>query len=658
MCGITGFFANSTLHEHPAIESMTNAIRHRGPDDEGYWSDPKLGVHLGHRRLSILDVSPLGHQPMISRHQRFVLTFNGEIYNYRSLARELVAVGHTFNGSSDTEVMLAAFEEWGVQPAVEKFNGMFAFGLWDRREHSLYLARDRMGEKPLYYGWNEGMFLFASELKALRAHPGFRPSVDRDSAALALRYSYIPSPWSIYRNIFKLCPGTLLGLSLQHMSAVPTAFTPQACAPTHSLRPRYFWNPAGLISQPPPQRFRGSLDDATSALDSLLHEAVGMRMVSDVPIGAFLSGGIDSSTVVALMQRQSTEQIKTFSIGFHDRAFNEAGYAKKVATHLGTYHTELYATPRDILDVIPLLPTLYDEPFSDSSQIPTYLVSKLCSQSVTVSLSGDGGDELFGGYDRYVWAHKYFSRTHLAPRFIRKVLCDIMDSRPCHRTSVLLSRLLPSRWNLANAPQKLRTCSTFFRLTDRRAFYHRLMTHWPDDLETVLDSAPLPTTFESYSYPQESQFIDEMMAVDMQTYLPDDIMAKVDRATMAVSLEARTPFLDHRVVEFALGLPLSLKISGGTGKTVLRRVLNRYVPKALLDRPKMGFSVPIGKWLRVDLRAWAEELLSEQSLRRGEFLNPKPIRKRWNEHVAGTHNWEHQLWDVLMFQSWLNNQMF
>lgn len=657
MCGITGFFATSTRHEYPAIESMTNAIRHRGPDDEGYWRDHELGVHLGHRRLSILDTSPSGHQPMISRHQRFVLTFNGEIYNYRSLARELVATGHTFNGSSDTEVMLAAFEEWGVQSAVEKFNGMFAFGVWDRHEHSLYLARDRMGEKPLYYGWNEGMFLFASELKALKAHPGFRPSVNRDCAALALRYSYIPSPWSIYQNIFKLCPGTLLKLSLDHMSAVPSTFTPHAYATSHSIRPRYFWNPAGLISQERPQRFRGGLADAASALDTLLHDAVGMRMISDVPIGAFLSGGIDSSMVVALMQRQSAHPIKTFSIGFHDRAFNEAGYAKKVATHLGTDHTELYVSPRDIFNVIPLLSTLYDEPFGDSSQIPTYLVSKLCRQSVTVSLSGDGGDELFGGYARYVWAHTFFSRTHIIPQFIRKALCNIMDSDLSHQTSAQLSRLLPARLNLSNVPQKLGTCSTFLRLTDRRAFYNRLMTHWPDDLEAVPHSSPLQTTFESYSYPHDGQFIDAMMAVDMQTYLPDDIMAKVDRATMAVSLEARSPFLDHRVVEFALGLPLSLKISGSTGKTVLRHVLHRYVPKTLLDRPKMGFSVPIGKWLRTDLRAWAEDLLSEQSLRRGDFLNPKPIRKRWSEHIAGTHNWEHQLWDVLMFQSWLSNQM-
>lgn len=652
MCGITGFCSNVMRPDPTAIDSMTNALGHRGPDDHGVWVDTHVGVQLGHRRLSILDLSAAGHQPMLSRQKRFVLSFNGEIYNYRSLARELKSVGHYFTSNCDTEVMLSAFEEWGVKTACETFNGMFAFGLWDRLERTLYLARDRMGEKPLYYGWNSDMFLFASELKAITAHPQFEPVVDPSTAALALRYSYIPAPWSIYRNIFKLVPGTILKLPVEHMATPPPSFTPHAHSLADRSGPSYFWKPPGLLSPLQSVPHNRTFEDAASELDSLLSDAVNLRMVSDVPIGAFLSGGIDSSTIVALMQRHTTRPVKTFSIGFKERVFDEAPYAKQVASHIGTDHTELYVSAKDIFDVIPSLPTIYDEPFGDSSQIPTYLVSKLCSQRVTVSLSGDGGDELFAGYDRYRWANTFWSRAKLCPAALRSWIADFIASPLSERACLGLAHLLPSSLQVGNLPQKLGTASGVLRLHGRRALYNHLMSHWSEDLQVVPMSLALPTIFEYYASPQTEPFINEMTAIDMQTYLPDDIMVKVDRASMAVGLEARTPFLDHRVVEFALRLPLSSKIKNGNSKALLKHVLKRYVPEKLTNRPKMGFSIPIGRWLRRDLRPWAEELLSKKSLESSGFLNPAPIQKRWKQHVAGTHNWEHQLWDVLMLQAW------
>lgn len=635
---------------------MTNAIQHRGPDDEGYWSDTELGVHLGHRRLSILDLSAAGRQPMLSAEHRFVLTFNGEIYNYRSLAEQLGKRGHTFHGTSDTEVMLAAFEEWGIEDAVKRFNGMFAFALWDRKEHILSLARDRLGEKPLYYGWNSKTFLFASELKAIKAHPQFAGSVDYDCVALALRYGYIPAPWSIYQGIFKLIPGTILQVPLTHTSTLPPLFSPHAQESSHTVCPNYFWRPAVLAASDRQADTPKTIKEAIFQLDALLLDAVEMRMVSDVPVGAFLSGGIDSSTIVALMQKLSSTPVKTFSIGFKEKHFNEAAHAKKIAEYLGTDHTELYISTQDVRDVIPLLPTLYDEPFGDSSQIPTFLVSTLCRKSVTVSLSGDGGDELFAGYDRYTWAAKQWARAQLLPIPVRQELSSLLNSTLARRAALYLADRFPQGAGLSNLPQKLNTISSFLPLPDRRSFYKRLMSHWPDDTAPVLNSNSLPTTFDLFTYPSSRPFIDEMMAIDVQTYLSDDIMAKVDRATMAVSLEARTPFLDHRIVEFALGMPLSLKINAGTGKLVLRGVLDQYVPRHLVDRPKMGFSIPIGSWLRSELRPWAESLLSVEKLQSSNFLNPDPIRKRWKEHLAGTHNWENQLWDVLMLQSWLGNK--
>lgn len=657
MCGITGFVNPSKSPYHLQIqETMTNALHHRGPNDYGYWSDETAGIFLGHRRLSILDLSPAGHQPMHSAHKRYVITFNGEIYNHELLAQELRGLGHHFAGRSDTEVMLAAFEQWGVRSAVERFNGMFAFAVWDTDERCLYLARDRMGEKPLYYGWNQGTFLFASELKALKANPHFVATIDPGSAALALQYSYIPAPWSIYRDIFKLIPGTTLKLSLAEMFRKPSSFSPLGKVDAQGIHPQYFWAPHGLRMPAPPTVFTGSEQERLNSLESLIADAVNIRMISDVPVGAFLSGGVDSSLIVALMQKRSSKQVRTFSIGFDDSAFDEAVYARRVAQYLGTEHQDLYLSPREIMDVIPSLPRMYDEPFCDSSQIPTYLVSKLCSESVTVALSGDGGDELFAGYARYAWAINYWARAGKYPLPLRRLASSLLESPfSLHATGAMASFLPPSLRSPGRF-QKLTTASRVFRFRDRRSLYEGLMSHWAGPSAVIPNAPQLSTTFTTYPSSPKQSFLDEMMAIDMQSYLPDDILVKVDRASMAVSLEARAPFLDHRVVEFALSLPQSAKLQGSAEKQILRQVLKRHVPESLTDRPKMGFSIPVGRWLRSDLRPWAEDLLSESSLSAGGHLNPTPIRKRWKEHLSGTHNWEHHLWDILMFQSWLRHE--
>ncbi|MBT3389588.1 MAG: asparagine synthase (glutamine-hydrolyzing) [Chloroflexi bacterium] len=649
MCGITGFWdrTNSTAQAEleNSVQQMTAKIYHRGPDAGGAWCRAQDGIALGFRRLAILDLSPMGHQPMHSASGRYVIVYNGEVYNFAEMRTELDACGASFRGTSDTEVMLAAIEAWGLETALQRFNGMFAIALWDRAEKRLTLARDRMGIKPLYYGWFGNTLLFGSELKALRAHPSFREEINRDALALYLRHNYVPAPFSIYQGIFKLPAGSYL--TLQHASS-PREFEPQP-----------YWQIRQVVEDGLANPFEGSEQEALDALDAMLRRSVGLRMVADVPLGAFLSGGIDSSTIVALMQSQSSIPVKTFTIGFHEQGFDEARYARQVAAHLGTEHTELYVTPEETRQVIPLLPALYDEPFADSSQIPTYLVSKLARQHVTVSLSGDGGDELFGGYNRYFMTNAIWRRIGWLPFSVRRLLSRAMLSVPTtawYGIFRMFGHMMGEFENLPNPADKAQKLAEVISIPNQEAVYLDLVSHWKKPTDIVIGAQEPATLLRNRSaWAKVPTFTEQMMYLDMMTYLPDDILVKVDRASMGVSLEARAPFLDdHEVIEFVAGLPLGMKVRGNEGKWILRQLLYRYVPRTMLERPKMGFGVPIDQWLRGPLRGWAEDYLSEERLRRDGYLNPAPIRQKWQEHLAGQRNWQYYLWDILMFQAWLD----
>lgn len=645
MCGITGFLDISQNKDQTSFQGiitrMMETIRHRGPDDSGNWMDPHSGIALGFRRLAILDLSPAGHQPMFSADGRYAIVFNGEVYNFNDLRKELVALGYSFRGHSDTEIMLASICQWGLQEAVQRFNGMFAFALWDRSERRLTLVRDRLGIKPLYYGWAGRVFIFGSELKALKAHPAFHPDIDRGALALFLRYSYIPAPYTIYTGFRKLLPGTILTLADAQPGELPD--------------PKPFWSARQVAESGVAHLFEGSDQAAVEELDRLLRVSVRERMVADVPLGAFLSGGIDSSVVVALMQAQSSRPIQTFTVGFHESDYDEAGYARAIARHLGTDHTEIYVTPQETQAVIPHLPTLFDEPFSDSSQIPTFLISELARRHVTVSLSGDGGDELFGGYNRYSWVRKIQKAAGWAPGAFRALGSAALHGvRPAAWESLFSNRLIPSRWRISEAGEKIRKVAEALTANGPKDIYLDLVSHWANSSEVVRGAAELPTLLtQPDTWAQLPDFTAWMMYMDLVTYLPDDILTKVDRASMGNSLESRLPYLDdHRVVEFAWQLPMHMKIRNGKGKWLLRQVLYQYVPKLMLERPKKGFGVPIDAWLKGPLRGWAEALLDGQRLKDENYLNPEPILQKWHEHLTGKQNWQYYLWDILMFQAW------
>ena len=642
MCGIAGLLDLKHQFGPDKLRSialrMAGTLRHRGPDDDGVWIDADAGVALGHSRLAIIDLSPAGAQPMLSSCGRYVISYNGEVYNAAELRASLETMGRKFRGHSDTEVIAEGCAVWGVRPTVERLIGMFAFAAWDRFTHKLALVRDRIGKKPLYWGSAAGGLVFASELKALKALPGWRGEIDSDALAAFLRYGYVPTPKSIYRGINKLTPGTLLETGKDREIRQTTYW---------SLSDVAEFGQASLLDVPDAA--------AQEMLESLLEDAVRGRMVADVPLGVFLSGGIDSSTVAALMQANSTRPIRTFSIGFREPAYDEAAHARKVAAHLGTEHTELYVTPAEAQAVIPKLQHIYDEPFADSSQIPTFLLSEMTRQHVTVALSGDGGDELFAGYNRYGHGLALARMTRVLPKAMRRVMARGMTA------------VTPSMWDsfFTVIPRKMRPRLIGDKIhklagvvpEDSIGFYRHLVTQWPEASFLVEGASPPDESLFAKSV--RDRFPDDvswMQYLDTLTYLPDDILTKVDRASMAVALEVRVPLLDHRVVELSWRMPQRFKLRGGIGKWLLRQIAYKYVPKELLERPKMGFGVPLDCWLRGPLKEWAQDLLNPLTLGAAGLLRPAPIIEKWAEHQTGARNWQYFLWNVVMFESWRHHE--
>jgi asparagine synthase (glutamine-hydrolysing) len=646
MCGLTGIWTQGPSAQD-LLARMNGAIAHRGPDGDGFWWDESAGVGLGHRRLAIIDLSDEGRQPMRSASGRYVMVYNGEIYNFASL-RARLPTDYPFRGHSDTEVLLAAIENWGVERAIEACAGMFAGAIWDRVERRLTLFRDRFGKKPLYFAVNSRSELyFGSELKTLRQVPGLCAEIDRNALAAYLQFSYVPTAACIYQGVRKLPPGSILHLTRD----AGGGFTETAVN---------YWSAREKFAAARAMPFAGSFEDAVAALDKVLRVATAERMVSDVPLGAFLSGGLDSTTVVALMQAQSSARVRTFSIGFREDHYNEAVAAAEVARHLGTDHTELYVDAADALAVVPLLPSMFDEPFADSSQIPTYLVSKMARQYVTVALSGDGGDEIFCGYNRYLWWSKLERLIRGTPSSIRRALAagmTLLSPGSIDRTTGALARVVTPLRGLRTPGDKLHKIAALLQSEDTRTLYLNMLRQWFDHPGLVV-GAREPALEEGLFAGTRSieQRIEAIMLHDVENYLLDDILVKVDRASMAVSLEARAPLLDHRVAEFAASLPHEYKLRNGETKAVLRALAYSHVPRAMLDRPKTGFGVPIDRWLRGPLREWAEALLAPDRLRREGFLDPAPIEKCWREHLDGHRQWQHRLWNVLMFQAWLEEQ--
>jgi asparagine synthase (glutamine-hydrolysing) len=650
MCGFAGFVGGeNSLYDAPAVLGrMGKSIIHRGLDDSGIWNDLSLGVGLAHQRLSIVDLSAAGHQPMHSEGGRYVIAFNGEIYNHMELRAWFVAeTGRTpiWRGHSDTESLLSCIEAFGLGRTLQRSVGMFAFALWDRETCSLSLARDRMGEKPLYYGLFNGTLLFGSELHALKVHPQFSSQVSRSALSLFMQFGYVPAPYSIMEGVKKLPPGSW-------------ATIPRASLASGALPPAVqYWSLPQVTREAHEQPYMGDDASAIGTLDGLLTDAIRLQQVADVPLGAFLSGGVDSSLIVSLMQAQSKRPINTYTIGFHEKEFNEAKYAAAVARHLGTQHHEVYLSGADALKVIPKLGSIYDEPFADASQVPSRLVCEMARGSVTVAISGDGGDELFGGYNRYLMAGQLWNSMSKVPRPLRQAAASALGRVSPQRWERLYGAskgLLPSRWQVSQPADKINKLIELLALQDAHALYKNLVSQWKSPESVVLGGGlPVSLLDAGIDNIPSLAFEEWMMLMDAQTYLPDDILVKMDRAAMSVSLETRVPLLDHRVVEFAARLPLHLKIRNGQGKWILRQILYQHVPREMIERPKTGFAIPLGQWMRGPLREWAETLLSESRLVSEGFLNARLVRQRWDEHLSGRRDRQNQLWNVLMFQSWL-----
>lgn len=650
MCGIAGILdpACATSAEDLAhrVTTMASALAHRGPDDSGTWADSAAGLAFGHRRLSVVGLGSVGHQPMVSSGGRYVLNYNGEIYNFSELARRLESAGVAFAPGSDAQVLLAAIETWGMDEALDRCEGMFALALWDQVRHELHLVRDRFGEKPLYYGWVGPHFAFASELKALRCLPDFDTELDRGAVALYLRHNCIPAPRTIYRDMAKLEPGQMVTIGPAHRRG-------------SRPRCRTYWSARQAVDTARQRPLQAGPDALADMVETTLGDAVRARMVADVPVGAFLSGGVDSSLVVALMQTTSDRPVRTFTIGSAETAFDESADAAAVAKHLGTDHTLLCVGDAEARAVIPALAEIWDEPFGDSSQIPTLLVSRLARSDVTVSLSGDAGDELFAGYNRHAWLERLSRRSAAVPGALRRGVGDLMGRVP-PRTIERLSAALPSQWQLRNPADKFVKLGRVLAADGADDAYLALVSHWdaPESIVRGASASPLPAELSLAARPEAWPTLggvtEQVLWLDLVGYLPDDILTKLDRAAMAVSLETRVPFLDRAVLDLAWRLPLSAKLDGGVTKAVLRTVLHRHVPASLVDRPKTGFGIPVAAWLRGPLRPWAEDLLSRDRLAGQGLLDPEPIRQAWEAHQSGRRDLAYALWDVLMLQSWLD----
>jgi asparagine synthase (glutamine-hydrolysing) len=638
MCGFAGYLSTTKQTDSKTLKAMGEAIVHRGPDSGDIWFNKELNIGLVHQRLAIQDLSPHGNQPMTSKNQRYIIAFNGEIYNFNDIRAELEPLGHSFTGHSDTEVMLAAFEQWGLEKSLTKFAGMFAFALVDLQEKELILARDRMGEKPLYFGNHNECWLFGSELKALKQHNAWQGDINRNALPLLLRHNFIPAPHTIYKNTYKLLPSTFVRISLENQQLIET---------------KKYWSLESCFTTD--NREYSDFKSASTTLEEKLNSVIAEQMISDAPLGAFLSGGIDSSTTAALMQRQSDKKIKTFTIGFSEPEYNEAEHAKAVAKHIGSDHTELYVSGKDALNLIPNLPQIYDEPFADSSQLPTFLLCKMTKEKVTVALSGDGGDELFCGYTRYMQYAKQWQQRSNIKNKLKNAALNIPTILLANASQLFISS--QKHLSLDTIIDKIEREKTIAKTKTISEFYKENISYWIKP-EAIITTGTEPNYSLSNEPPEHisHDLHKTMMWQDLNWYLPDDILVKVDRAAMANSLETRVPMLDHRIVEFALGLPIDFNIKGNTGKQLLRSVLFRHVPKELIERPKVGFAIPKAKWLREDLRDWAEALLNEKRLEKQGFWNSKVVRQKWLEHLSGEVDFSFQLWSILMFQSWLDDE--